>query len=119
MRCKLLLYALFGLIISAFGWLNLMWRGPFQESVEQNALAFHGRHTELRRGWPMPFALKYPEGYVSPREWLPWEVDPVYSRWDTVGAVADATLGLVLLYGVWGILLSVGREHRTAVLVAF
>ena len=84
------------LTIAIYLFVNSIERGPFNQSTSENALVFHNRCTEFVYGWPVPFHHRYPEGFVHPDEWLPWEVDPVYQSWSAIGIISD-TITLILL----------------------
>jgi hypothetical protein len=72
--------------------LNAVGFGPTAQSVDDNWGARYGPRTVIQWGWPFAYYCRYPQGYVSPGEWLPWDVDPITENHYPLGVVANSLL---------------------------
>jgi hypothetical protein len=92
-----------GLAVALFAGLNFLPHGPVNQSPEQNPVARHQTCTEKYWGFPFPIYSRYGGGgYVSPLEFLPWDVDPIWSQWHPLGIGANiASVAMIAAFLFW------------------
>lgn len=88
--------ALLPLPLVLFLALNALPSRPHPQPPQENYLARYHSCTEQHWGWPLPIYFRYPAGYVNPAEWLPWDVDPIYSRWQFSNFDPDLSVAIIL-----------------------
>ena len=106
MRLRLIPATVALCIAGGFVALNLKQNGPATQTESQNYLArwsadgylpYRGKtYSQLWRGWPLGISWEYPQGYISPVELLPWDVDPIYRKFSYIGLTFDGIVGTSL-----------------------
>lgn len=93
--------------------INAQPSAPRSQTASENYAARHRPCTETHCGWPLPFHFRYSGGYINPDEWLAWDVDPVFSRFDTINFTLDLIVAIALSAIAWLLSFVLHRPDRS------